>query len=265
MTIDWFTFAAQVVNFLVLVFLLKRFLYAPITNAMQEREDRISERLNEAAERKLEAERLAAEYQEKAASLETQRHGMLDQAKQEVDEKRKLLLAQVKQDADHHRQEWQATLEKSRATLLQTIRQRCNDQVMAATRRAINELADADLETQLIKTFLAKLDAHESSVQESRVATPVYPDDEDSIRGDSSNQPTEARIYTAFKLSSAAKEELTKELRRRLSVSHIHFHSEPEIVCGMEVHVGDQKIGWSVDEFLSSLRDELDRLLEKPL
>ena len=44
MQIDWITVAAQIVNFLILVWLLQHFLYGPITRAMQRREQRIAER-----------------------------------------------------------------------------------------------------------------------------------------------------------------------------------------------------------------------------
>jgi len=49
MLIDWFTVVAQVVNFLILVWLLKRFLYRPILNAIDAREKRIATKLADAA------------------------------------------------------------------------------------------------------------------------------------------------------------------------------------------------------------------------
>ncbi len=48
MLINWFTVLAQIVNFLILVYLLKRFLYGPIIRAMQEREKKIARRLQDA-------------------------------------------------------------------------------------------------------------------------------------------------------------------------------------------------------------------------
>ena len=48
MSVNWFTVAAQVVNFLILVWLLHRFLYGPIIAAMDRRERRIAERLQDA-------------------------------------------------------------------------------------------------------------------------------------------------------------------------------------------------------------------------
>ncbi|MBU0908993.1 MAG: F0F1 ATP synthase subunit B, partial [Proteobacteria bacterium] len=56
MGIDWFTFCAQIINFLILVWLLKKVLYQPVLNAMAEREAKIAARLNDAAEQAAQAE-----------------------------------------------------------------------------------------------------------------------------------------------------------------------------------------------------------------
>ena len=45
MLIDWFTVGAQVVNFVILVWLMKHFLYKPILSAIDAREKRIASEL----------------------------------------------------------------------------------------------------------------------------------------------------------------------------------------------------------------------------
>ena len=46
--IDWFTVVAQIINFLILVVLLKYFLYGRITAAMEQRQQEIATRWNDA-------------------------------------------------------------------------------------------------------------------------------------------------------------------------------------------------------------------------
>jgi len=70
MNIDWLTVAAQVVNFLILVYLLKRFLYKPVIAAMDRREARIRDRLEKAREREQEAQSRAESYESAQAELE---------------------------------------------------------------------------------------------------------------------------------------------------------------------------------------------------
>lgn len=59
MQIDYFTFAAQIINFLVLVFLLRHFLYRPVIRSMKEREQKISDQLKDAEEKRIQADQLA--------------------------------------------------------------------------------------------------------------------------------------------------------------------------------------------------------------
>jgi flagellar biosynthesis/type III secretory pathway M-ring protein FliF/YscJ len=85
MQIDWLTVAAQIVNFLVLVWLLQRFLYRPITRAMARREERIETRLSEAKAAREEVEAEAGRLREQQQALEASREEMLSEARQEAD------------------------------------------------------------------------------------------------------------------------------------------------------------------------------------
>ena len=57
MLINWFTVCAQAINFLILVWLLKRFLYKPILHAIDEREKGIAAQLADAEAKKAEAQK----------------------------------------------------------------------------------------------------------------------------------------------------------------------------------------------------------------
>ena len=69
MLIDWFTVIAQVVNFLILVWLLKRFLYRPILNAIDAREKRIAAKIADADAKEAEAQKQREEYQQKNEAI----------------------------------------------------------------------------------------------------------------------------------------------------------------------------------------------------
>ena len=73
MLIDWFTVIAQVVNFLILVWLLKRFLYRPILDAIDAREKRIALALADADAKKVEAEKERDAFQQKNEAFDQQR------------------------------------------------------------------------------------------------------------------------------------------------------------------------------------------------
>ena len=81
MGLDWFTLIAQIVNFLVLVWLLKHLFYGRVIRAMNEREARIAGRLEEAARTRASAEQEAELFRTRNRELEEQRDGMLARAR----------------------------------------------------------------------------------------------------------------------------------------------------------------------------------------
>ena len=77
MLIDWFTVGAQALNFLILVWLLKRFLYEPILRAIDAREKRIATELADADAKKAEAQKERDEFQQKNGEFDRQRAALL--------------------------------------------------------------------------------------------------------------------------------------------------------------------------------------------
>ena len=97
MLIDWFTVIAQVVNFLILVWLLKRFLYRPILNAIDAREKRIATELADADAKKAEAIKERDEFQHKNEEFDRQRAALLSQATDEAKAERQRLFDEARQ------------------------------------------------------------------------------------------------------------------------------------------------------------------------
>ncbi len=77
MQIDYFTIFAQIINFLILVFLLRHFLYGPVTKLMEEREQKMVSRLLEVEKKKSEAEHELESYRKMSQELSNKREEML--------------------------------------------------------------------------------------------------------------------------------------------------------------------------------------------
>ena len=89
MLVDWFTTAAQIINFLILVWLLKRFLYKPILHAMDEREKRMVNALNEVEQQKTNAENERLAFEKKSQELAQERERILKNAAEQAGEERR--------------------------------------------------------------------------------------------------------------------------------------------------------------------------------
>ena len=100
MLIDWFTVGAQALNFIILVWLLKRFLYKPILNAVDAREKRIAAELADADTKKAEAKSERDEFKQKNETFDQQRAALLTKAMDEAKAERQRLIDDARKSAD---------------------------------------------------------------------------------------------------------------------------------------------------------------------
>ena len=100
MLINWFTVIAQAINFLILVWLLKRFLYKPILHAIDEREKGIATQLAQAEAKKAEAQKDRDDFQHKNEAFDQERAALLKKATDEAKAERQRLLDEARKDAD---------------------------------------------------------------------------------------------------------------------------------------------------------------------
>jgi F-type H+-transporting ATPase subunit b len=165
MQLDWFTTVAQIVNFLILVALLKRFLYGPIVRAMDSREARITARLHEAEDKLAVAEQQMALYHDRLHELDARRDTLLVQAREDAEAQRQHLLEQARQEVQQAQARWRTMLQQERMAFLQELRQQAGQQVCAVARQALTDLASVDLERAVVDHFLDRLQGVDDEVR----------------------------------------------------------------------------------------------------
>jgi F-type H+-transporting ATPase subunit b len=157
MLIDWFTVVAQVINFLILVWLLKRFLYRPILNAIDAREKRIAAQLADAVAKKAEAQQERDEYQHKNQEFDKQRAAHLKLGMVEAMAERQRLLDTARQESDDLRAKRQEALRSEQRSLSEALTHRAREEVFAIARKSLADLAGTTLEVRMIEVFLRRL------------------------------------------------------------------------------------------------------------
>ena len=146
MLIDWFTVVAQLVNFLILLTVLKFLLYDRILETMDQRRERFVEReaetermLSEAAD---EAERIRADREDLEANWEE----MISEARSEAAERRRELLEEARSQVEVREAQWMESLRDSQERLLDQLQRETGERAIEVTRHAVRDLADAELE-----------------------------------------------------------------------------------------------------------------------
>lgn len=250
MDIDWFTFGAQIVNFLVLVALLRWLLYGRIVRAMQEREQRIADRMQEADRRREEAEEKVEQYEEKTRELNRQREELLRQAHHDARDEHERLTKDAKSEVDRKREDWHAAFRRERNDLLSDVARQAARMGVEAARKTLAQLADADLEQRMCDTFLARLRELDAE-QRKEIALHLGDGEADVFVRSTFNVPDERRA----RLRETIRESFDHD-------GEISFQTSDDLICGLELNVGGYSFGWNVKEWLHGLALELDERLE---
>jgi F-type H+-transporting ATPase subunit b len=251
MLIDWFTVVAQVLNFLVLVWLLKRFLYRPILNAIDVREKRIASELADAASKKVEAQRERDEFKNKNKAFDDQRNALFGKATDEAKAERERLLNEARKAAESLNQRQQEALSAEANNLNQAISQRIQQEVFAIARKALTDLATTSLEERIVEVFICRLGEMDDSMKTTLAAALVASPDTAVVRSAFDLMPgQQATIQNALNGTFAAKIPL-------------QFSSTPELIGGIEFTAGGQKIAWTIAGYLASLKKSIDDVLSQ--
>jgi F-type H+-transporting ATPase subunit b len=241
MQLDWFTISAQVVNFLILVALLKRFLYGPIIQAMDQREAHIASRLQEAQEGITQAEQKAALYERQINELHNTREQLLTQARQDAEVQHRDLLEQARQEVQRLRERWHEALRHEQDAFLRGLREHAGVQVCAVARRALTDLAHEELEHRMIDVFLERLQDLAAETRHTLA---------EAARSDAQGLV----IRTALPLSSERRQQLCAAVQTHIADgADVQFASRPELLCGIELEASGCKVAWNLAEYLDTL------------
>jgi F-type H+-transporting ATPase subunit b len=249
MLIDWFTVAAQVINFLILVWLLKRFLYKPILNAIDAREQRIATQLSDADATKAKAQQERDEFEHKNEAFDRQRAALLSQATNEAQAERQRLLDEARQAAEALRAERQAALKREQQSLNAEIARRTREEVFAIARRALTDLAGASLEVRMSDVFARRLRALNDDAK-ADLAMALETSSEPVLVRSALELPAEQRAA----IQTALNETLSAQIR-------VRFETAPDVISGIELSANGRKVAWSIADYLASLEKSVGELL----
>jgi F-type H+-transporting ATPase subunit b len=251
MLIDWVTVGAQALNFIILVWLLKRVLYQPILNAIDAREKKIAAELADAAASKAEAQKDRDEFQHKNAAFDQQRAALLSKATDEAKAERERLLNEARLAAEAVSVKRLETLGTDARNLSQSVSRRTEQAVFSIARKALNDLATTSLEERLGEVFtrrLRGLDGPAKAALGSALKT----------------EPDPALVRSAFDLPAAQRATIQNALNETFSAEiRLRYETAPDLISGIELSANGQKVAWSIADYLTSMETGVDDLFKK--
>jgi F-type H+-transporting ATPase subunit b len=239
--IDWFTVGAQTLNFIILVWLMKRVLYKPIMAAIEARETLVAAELAAATAKMNLADKAMEEFKCKNEDLERDRAARVTKATQEAKTQGTVLLEAARVAADGLQSKRRNALQREVKDLNEGVARRVQQAFFDLARRALKDLANGTLEAQVTAVFCERLRAMKKEDKDKLGAAIL-----------ASTQP--ASIRSAFPLppdlQNAVQTAINEVFGRPVAS---RFEVEPDLVSGIELTAQGQRIGWSIAEYLAAL------------
>ena len=244
MNIDWLTVTAQLLNFLILVFMLRHFLYRPLLDVMAKRESVINDRLKHADHQASAAQQSQQHYQSLADDLSQKKDDLLRSARQQADNERQQLTEHARQDIAALKVRWQADFDAEKKDFIGDLCQQCGLSVLRVARRALSELTDITLEQQLVTVFSERL-GNLSAADRGAIHTVVN---------------HSAEVTSSFVIDESQRHQIC----RSLGDAEMRFTVDPTMLFGIELVNNGEKVSWSISDYFEQLEQQLEIALENP-
>jgi F-type H+-transporting ATPase subunit b len=246
--IDWFTVGAQLLNFIILVVLMKRFLYQPVLDAIAAREQKIAAELADAAATKAEAYRQQAEFRKKNEAFDEQRAALLSEARDAAKAERERLQGEAREAAEAASARRAKALLADAKHLHAEIVRHTQQQVFDISRRVLGDLAGVGLEQRVCEVFIQRLQALDG---------PALATLGSALEAASDAEP--ALLRSAFELPEPQQAAIQAALDETFGQPiPLTFETTPELVSGIELGAQGQKLAWSMSDYLAGLSSGLE-------
>lgn len=243
MTLNWFTVIAQLVNFLILVWLLKRFLYKPVLDAIDKRKKKIASRLEDAATQKAEAEKERQVFLQKNEDFDNERAAKMSTVHEDANSEKQRLIEEVRKETAELRSKYEDLFMQQKVEMAQTLKRKTKQEVFAIVEKMLGDLANGTMEEQIVKVFIKKvsdLDKENSS----------------KLKNALTNYQKPIIIKSAFDLSSTSKLELEEVIEKTAGQQNtFQYQLEADLFGGIEISTETYQLSWNIESYLDLLKE----------
>jgi F-type H+-transporting ATPase subunit b len=244
--LNWTTFVLEIVNFLVLVWLLKRFFYKPVKAMIAKRQQGIEEKLQQAKEMQQQAEELRAQYENRLDDWEGERQEARKQLQQEIDAERSRMLSELQLSLEAERKKSEILAARQAEEQQRQSETRALELGARFTSRLLNGVASAELQARLLELLMAELQQ-------------LGPAQRDALlHASESSQSLSAQVMSAYPLNHTQQSALEQYLDALLPGQiNYDYSQDSELIAGVRITVGS----WVIH---ANLHDELKSFANMP-
>ncbi|MCB0791908.1 MAG: F0F1 ATP synthase subunit B [Flavobacteriales bacterium] len=249
MLFDPFTIIAQIINFLVLVWLLRRFLYRPVLDAIQAREDRIASGLRDAAREKAEAASERDELVRRNAAFDRERDVRMKQVQADVERQRSTWMDAARKEHEAQREQLRTALDRERDEVDRAIDGQLREGVFALAGKTLHDLADATLADRmadkLVERLVGSTNEERARLRDMLMKGPVI-------------------VRSAFELDEDHRKSLSHAIKDLAGATiDLHFEVPATRIDGIELVSDGLKVSWTISGYLRDMEEQVRSLLRK--
>ena len=241
------TLLLQIANFLIMAFILTRFLFKPLKKMLDKRASQATKAMDEAEETTREAERLRLEYEKKHENIDAEFTALKNEARIVIDQTRQQMLQEAYEEIEAMRARAQEEIEQQRGEALRLHRSRIGELVTDLVQRMMKDILTPQLHQAYLDAFLNQL----RSVQlNGRIST-------------NGEEVVSAELITATPLAEENQTRAAALLEAAVSQSiDLTCRVDPDVVAGAMVRLGDMLIDGSLHGQLQQLRSRYEAQLD---
>jgi F-type H+-transporting ATPase subunit b len=161
------------------------------------------------------------------------------------------LIGEARNEVDQIQERWHEAVRQQKDAFLQEMKQRTSREVYSIARKAIADLANADLEQHLIDVLVSRIQENDGEVL-GKTANPEAKSGQKIV------------VRSAFEIQDKARRQIAQTLKGQFSNdAGVEFITASDLICGIELKARDQKIAWSVNDYLKGLEESISEMIEQ--
>lgn len=250
MLIDWFTVVAQIINFLILLALLKWLLFDRVVRAMDEREEKIATRIRNAQQKQDDVEQRIKALDRERQEFEANQQQRIEEAGKEAQDQRRELLKKAREEVERSRSDWEDALRRDQQEVIDQLGRQAGQGLQKAMRQALQDLADADLEDSIVRAFLNRVRDMDNELRQQ-------------FHASLESGKNRVEIVSARPLSEDMQRAVAEALETQLDhdVKTV-FDESPDLLAGLELRINGHALAWNLDRYLEGFQDALRQSLQ---
>jgi len=227
---DWTTFILEILNFLVLVWILQRLFYRPILARLDARQQKINADIEHAAQLSTAAEALRQQYASQLLDWEQQKENSRLQLQAELAELRNTALDNLKQTLSDEETRLHSRNEALMTSRVSALTRKATETAYQQVSQLLRRIASKELTQRVLGVFLedfCNLAEMEREALHKAAALAL------------ANQ-TSIKISSAHELDAEDRNAISETLSREINVNlEVVFTQDPDLIAGIRVLIGD--------------------------